>query len=137
MANYYATARSNYVRVRDVDAFRAWAESRGLEVMEGKPTEGAASFMLAPSSWDGAGWPSAVYDDDAGDWIDIDIYAEAAEHLVDDDVFVFMEAGAEKLRYVVGVAVAVNARGESASVSLNDIYAQAAALGAVRSDASY
>ena len=33
MANYYATARSNYFAVKDEDAFRQWADLLGLKIM--------------------------------------------------------------------------------------------------------
>lgn len=61
-------------------------------------------------------------------------YAESIEelvsaHLIDGDVAVFMEAGAEKMSFVGGVAVAVNSKGEVVSVGLSDIYDKAAGLG--------
>ena len=34
MANYYATARSNYFAVKDEKAFREWAARLGLTVVE-------------------------------------------------------------------------------------------------------
>jgi hypothetical protein len=37
-----------------------------------------------------------------------------------------MEIGAEKLRYLTGVAIAVNHKGRAAVVSLDDIYRKAA-----------
>lgn len=36
MANWYGSARSNYFRVKDRDAFLAWAEELGLTVMHTK-----------------------------------------------------------------------------------------------------
>lgn len=44
------------------------------------------------------------------------------ENPVDGDVAVFMSAGAEKLRYITGMAVAISQRGEVRRVSLDDIY---------------
>lgn len=52
-----------------------------------------------------------------------------AAHLVDGDVAVFLEVGAEKMRYLGGIAYAVNSQGESRTVSLEDIYEQAKPLG--------
>jgi hypothetical protein len=40
-----------------------------------------------------------------------------------------MESGAEKLRFIGGLAVAVNNRGEQVGVSLEDIYERAKHLG--------
>ena len=34
MANYYATARSNYFAVKDETAFREWADHLGLTILE-------------------------------------------------------------------------------------------------------
>lgn len=60
-----------------------------------------------------------------------------AAHLVDGDVAVFMEVGFEKMRFLVGQAVAINAAGEHRTVSLDDIYASARDLGSTVTDATY
>ena len=49
--------------------------------------------------------------------------------IADDWVAVMFEVGAEKLRYVTGVAFAVNSKGEKKVVDLCDIYDTALALG--------
>jgi hypothetical protein len=48
-----------------------------------------------------------------------------ARHLADDEVAIFMEAGAEKHRYVAGNAIAINSKGEIETVFLTDIYEKA------------
>ena len=48
-----------------------------------------------------------------------------------------MEAGSEKLRYIVGYAEAINSRGERASIGLNDIYKLAENLGSSITVAEY
>jgi hypothetical protein len=41
----------------------------------------------------------------------LDLFGEVAGHLVEGSVAVFIEVGAEKLRYLTGWAVAVNSSG--------------------------
>lgn len=45
-----------------------------------------------------------------------------AAHLVETDVAVIIGIGHEKMRYLDGYAVAINARGEQRAVRLDDIY---------------
>lgn len=125
MANYYAACRTNYFKVKDNDAFeKAMANIPGIDVCDG----GDKGFCLLGDDPDGAGWPAWLYDEENGDDIELDIGQVVAEHLPDGEVAIFMESGAEKLRYVVGYAFAVNNKGEVASVALNDIYELASEL---------
>lgn len=55
-----------------------------------------------------------------------DLVRELAEHLPKGQVAVLMEIGAEKLRYLTGVAIAVNHKGRVVEVMLSDIYRKAA-----------
>jgi hypothetical protein len=123
MANYYASCRTNYFKVKDDEAFEnAMSEIPGVEV-----TTDAAGYGLLGDDPDGAGWPGWYMDDDDNE-IEVDIYQAVAEHLVDGEVAIFMESGAEKLRYIVGFAVAVNNKGEIKALGLNDIYKMAKEL---------
>lgn len=54
-----------------------------------------------------------------------------------DDVAVFMQAGAEKLRYVSGWAVAINAKKERVEIDLHEIYNRAKDLGKHITEAIY
>jgi hypothetical protein len=121
MANYSCAARTNYFRVKDVAAFRNWAERREIEV---HAKEGDSErFCLSPgSSTDAGDFPSM----DEHTTEDIDFLAELAPHLHPDSVAILMEAGSEKLRYLSAFAVAINAAGERVDVSLEDIYHLAA-----------
>jgi hypothetical protein len=118
MANWYGSARSNYVRVKDVEAFNAWvATLPGVELVE---KEGKFA-LLAGRDNDTGGWPSfrsASNDEDE----EIDLAAEIAAHLAPGEVFVYCECGAEKLRYLTGWATAVKDTGEMLRVSIDDIY---------------
>jgi hypothetical protein len=120
MANYYCSSRTNYFRVRDEKAFTAWAEKRELKVVVNP--ERVGEFVLLPTSEEGS-FPN--YDNETEE--EFDFAQELAEHLAKDSVAVIMEAGAEKLRYIAGTAIAVNAKGETILLSLDDIYALAAA----------
>ena len=118
MANWYGTSRSNYFKVKNEGAFREWAESRDLEVLE--------NFIgqrgIAPSSMSEDGsWPSYDYEMDA----EIDFRAELIEHLAEGQVAILMTIGAEKLYYLTGYAVALAWDGRRMSVDIADIYYKA------------
>jgi hypothetical protein len=122
MANYVAYARSNYFRVRGEAAFLGWVGTLPGVVArreDGHPER----FALLVEDGDDGGWPNWRYDDEqAGEEEEIDLHAELAGHLADAEVAVLQEVGSEKLRYLVGYAVAVNHRGERLSVSIDDVY---------------
>ncbi len=134
MANWYGTARSNYFRVKDKQKFTEWATSiDGLELIEDE--EGRVG--LGCNHDYSGGWPDLVYNQDTDDYEEIDVVKSVAAHLQEGSVAVFMEVGAEKMRYVTGWAVAVNHKGDTARVSLDDIYKQAAELGDEVTKAEY
>jgi hypothetical protein len=121
MANWYGSARSNYFRVKDRDAFLKWAERRGVGLFTND--NDTDSFAIHPGgSTDSGGWPALDTENDA----ELDLTAELAEHLSKGQVAILMEIGAEKLRYVTGDAIAVNSRGRVVFLSLGDIYRKAA-----------
>jgi len=130
MANYVATARTNYFKVKDDDKFEADLEGFSLEV--GKDNNG--NFMLYVE--DGDGW-GPRWNEKKDEYEDEDIMDVVAKHLVDDWVAIFMESGAEKVRYVSGYAVAVNNKGGRETVSLHNIYPLAATLGTYATEAEY
>lgn len=125
MANYYGAARTNYFRVKDPEAFEAWASKYQVEVI--KNADGL--FGLLSDCPDSGSWPSSYFDEEKDDYVEIDIMQEVSAMLEDGEVAIFMETGAEKLRYLVGYAVAVNNRGETETISLQDIYSKAKKLG--------
>jgi hypothetical protein len=120
MANWYGTARSNCFRVKDKDAFLKWADGRGLGVF--KNEENADLFAIyGGESTDDGSWPSYDVESDT----EIDLVAELAQHLPNGQIAVLMEIGAEKLRYLTGVAIAVNHKGRVVELTLSDIYRKA------------
>jgi len=122
MANYYATWRSNYFKVKDPEAFKKeMAEISDIEVIEGNNT---GHWAILGKNPDGAGIPcfnTATNEE-------IDLPQVISSHLVDGEVAVLMEVGSEKMRYLVGVAFAVNSRGKTRQVVLQDIYDKAKKL---------
>jgi len=128
MANYVGSARSNYFRVRDEAAFLGWVKALPGVVArreDGDPER----FALLVEDGDDGGWPNWRYEEEAGEEEEIDLHAELAGHLADGAVAVLQEVGSEKLRYLVGYAVAVNHRGERLSVSIDDVYERVRAAG--------
>ena len=119
MANYYCSSRTNYFRVKDVTRFTAWATKLGLAIHPSENLPG--QFTLFPRDSDSGAFPNAEAESDD----EIDFAAELAAHLHQDSVAVILETGAEKLRYLQGHAIAINASGETVEVSLDAIYALA------------
>jgi len=122
MANYYGAARSNYFKVKDVDALKE--DLKGTEIMV--DTRDGLVCLLCN---DEGGWPSWKLDSENFDEEEFVLTDVLASHLEGTHVAIIMEAGAEKLRYLTGYAQAVNAKGEVKTVSLDDIYDMAKSLG--------
>jgi hypothetical protein len=130
MADYHAWARTNYFAVKDPDAFRAAMSVFSVEVITTSAGDPPATLYGLLSD-DESGWPTTLYDEVTGDDDYVDFVGMVAEHLAQDHVAIFMESGHEKLRYVAGFAVAVNSKGETQRVTLDEIYDPAARLGTV------
>jgi len=125
MANYYASARSNYFRVKNEAAFKDWCNKVNLDWwtrdnLPGHP--GETFYAISPAHpGDCDGWPSTRLDDEECEEIDIDMETELPQHLDPRDVAVLMEVGAEKLRYLTGYAVAIHATKPAVYLSLSSI----------------
>lgn len=124
MANYYASARTNYFRVKDEAKFREAVAKLGPNIDIWQQNDDPAMFGLG---FDETGVPCSMQTANEDDWEDLDFAAFLAEHLQDDQVAVVIEAGAEKMRYIIGQAFAVNAEGEVVFVDLSEIYHKAKA----------
>ena len=134
MANYYASARSNGFRVKDVEAFTQAVSDYEIGVWVDDPATGLVSIYSQDP--DGAGWPSWVYvelpedaPEDAEDMVEVDLAKIVAPHLAGDSVAIFFETGAERLCYINGTALAVNAAGETRFLSLDHMFNTAKELG--------
>jgi hypothetical protein len=128
MADYHATTRSNYFRVKDATAFKQWCDNLNLEVwphtMTNHPSD--TFYAISADTGDCSGWPTFRWDDEIQEHLEIDLAAELADWLDSRDVAILLEAGAEALRYVNGFATAVHPNGRTHSLSLDDIYHRAA-----------
>src|SRR5699024_9208236 len=80
MVNYYANARSNYFRVKDLTAFTREADRLGLEILSG---DGNGLVMVTPrlADFDDGAWPSEVWDEDTGEAENFDIAQWVSGHL--------------------------------------------------------
>jgi hypothetical protein len=132
MANWYGHARTNYFRVKDVDKFCEWAKALG--VLETETDAGRVALLSADEY---GGWPTSIFNEETEEYEDIDIFQQVADHLEEGSVAVFMEVGAEKLRYLTGYAIAVNHKGDIVKVTLDDIYWLAQPLGTEITVAEY
>ena len=127
MANYYEQSRSNYFKVKDRAAFQAFLERFGeaVELIEDEKDKDRVGFLAQegiPSEW-------VVTDADGmEESVPVDFVSELAGHLADHEVMIVTGTGYEKMRYLVGFAVAINNRKERREVDLANIYALARQL---------
>jgi len=136
MATYTSSARTNYFRVKDVDAFNKWIKQfRGLEtiVQERQGTVGILFDDGVPTYR----WGTIEGDEIDFNEVEIDFMEELALHLADEEVAVLQEVGAENLRFVNGYAIAVNNKGGRRDISLENIYDLAKELGSKITRAEY
>ena len=133
MANYIARCRSSYFAVKCEKKFTAWLEtfSEPFEVWEDEKN-GERLFAISPE----AGWPcqrpgcNDVLDDNynpdaEGEYEEVDFTQELSEHLKENWVAVLQEVGYEKMRYLLGVAIAVAWTGKITMIDLRGITKQA------------
>ena len=109
MANYCCTLRTNYFHVKDADAFRAFmAQVYGAEdaivLWEEKDCNGDLTFGFGTHGGIG-GLHNSEDDADAAAYDEF--INGLQEHIADDDAVIILEAGHEKLCYVVGDATVV------------------------------
>lgn len=122
MANYYCTARSNYFKVKDIKAFDEWCKVFNVEKIDKEDKVGFLCNSDDPL-------PSCRWNEETDEWEEADALEALAPMLEDQEVGIYMEAGAEKYRYIFSIAVAFNNQGKFASVTLDDIYRKARKLG--------
>ena len=123
MANYYESSRSNYAKVKDKEAFRAFLERFGGAVEMIEDDKGRVGFLAQE------GIPFTYMPDDSGsEPEEVDFVSELAGHLADHEVMIVMGTGYEKMRYLVGYAVAINNKKERREIDLAQIYEMAKQL---------
>ncbi len=130
MSDWYGTSRSNYFKVKDLDKFKALCVRWGVEFIAKDDASELVGF-LGQSEY--GGLPSHIIEDpensEAHELDSDDFYEELAGQLKEGEVAVMIESGAQKHAYITGFAIAINSKGETMSLSLDDIYDKAKALG--------
>lgn len=122
MANYDGYGRSNYVKVKDLDKFKELCNTYGLMFVDDGERVGFLADEGEPNSF--------VYGKEIGDEKELPYFLdEFAKLLEDEEVLIWMHVGHEKLRYLVGYTVAINNKGETHKIDINDIHEQALILG--------
>ncbi len=110
MANYYASSRTSYAKMKDDDAFREWADSvpNAEVIWQDTVEDGRLYGFLFGTFLDNGGIPGSRYDEDSREGVDFDIYEEIQAHLADGWAISFVEIGSEKMRYLNGFACVVS-----------------------------
>jgi hypothetical protein len=122
MADWYGSARTNYVRVTDEAKFREMARFWNLEVIESDGKLG-----LYPDDGGFGDWPSFMTDDDDVEH-EFSFEGVVMPLVAEGEVLITMSCGAEKLRYLTGYAAAyrrVGDRVDWVDISLTQIYGRA------------
>lgn len=119
MATYTSVGRTNYFTVRDTAQLEKLLSGSGIEVVHQEGPGERVALLDA----EGADWQ--IYTDD-DDYDGIFLPDVISEHLAPGEIAVFQNVGHERMRYVGGQSVAVNAAGEQVVINLGDIYEQAA-----------
>ena len=107
MANYYASSRTSYVKVKDKKKFSAWEKEVPGRLIMKEDKEHRTLYGFCFDDDDCGAIPDFRWDDKKDDFIEFSIYEEIQPHISDGWAITFMEVGAEKLRYLIGRAVVV------------------------------
>jgi len=131
MANYYESARTNYFRVKDEAAFKAFMDTvPGCDLYGPCESDGKQGMFCVLFTEEGVPNVRDLEEpNEAGeDYEEFDFMEELAKHLADGSIAVLTASGAEKLRYVTGYAVAIDNTGKTVAVNIDDIYGKAKKL---------
>jgi len=115
MANYVCSVRSNYVRVKDEQAFKVFLEDFECELVRAK--DGRVGFVC----YNGDGSTPYRFPDEESEAVPlVDCEEEIGRHLCEGEVLVIEEVGSENMRFLVGVSYAYNHKGECLFVNMAD-----------------
>ena len=131
MANYYASARTNYVRVTDLEGLKEVLSRFPIGIHSQYAESDDPVYCFLCEDADGSGWPYCAYDEE-----DREILFSWENTVMPfvkvGEVLVVQEVGAEKLRYLVGYSEAYirreDGRVESCHINIDDIYDKAKKL---------
>ena len=118
MANWYGSARSNFVRVADLAALKNALAPFDIQV-QAHPER--PEYVYFSGSLDSGGWPASGLDA-GGNEIDFAPVNHICPHLKKGEVLIMVEVGAEKLGYLTGYAVALTTDGRTVALDIRDIY---------------
>ena len=123
---WQGSARTNFARFTDIEQLKKVCEANGVVVTLGP--ENFACLEPSDAAQDGD-FPGVVEDEATGD--DVEFMPDLVAPLLQPgSVLVSMTCGADKLRYLTGVATAYtrddNGEVQLLQVSMNDIYEKAA-----------
>lgn len=100
MANYMGMMRTNYFKVKDVEAFNELTNKLSAEDnITVEVTDENTCFIGCYSPID--------YIDENNDYNIDEFYNKLSKLIADDDAAIFIEIGHEKLRYLIGLVVIV------------------------------
>ncbi len=114
MANYECTVRTNYFRVTDEERYQELFGSlySGCDIEDFTKTAEDGTLYHGFGAYDCIGVDGEDLDD---------FYEEIQKILPEDEAFILVEAGHEKLRYVVGYVIVVTKKGGIVYKSLDDV----------------
>jgi hypothetical protein len=119
MAHSWESSLSNYFKLKDIQAFKAWlADIQHVTIAYEQ--DGSIAIM---GEYFG-GWPDCR----GQDHISFDFVGELSGFLAEGEIAVLINVGAEDGQHICGSAVAVDNRGRRTRITLSDIYAQAEAV---------
>lgn len=113
MANYCCIIRTNYFRVKDPEEFRAFMKrvygiEDAVQLWEERNTDGDVLFAFGSCGGiSGLHGAAADEEDDADESAYDEFISGLQTHVANDDAVLILEAGHEKMRYVVGSATIV------------------------------
>lgn len=116
MANYCCTIRTNYFHVKDETAFRSFMErvygsEDAIKLWEKQDDEGRSTFAFG--CYGGIAGIRDAEDDEDDDLEEtaFDRFLEKLQQCVaENDAIIILEAGNEKMRYVVGTALILTSK---------------------------
>lgn len=118
MANYCCAIRTNYFHVNDEEGFRGFMSGvagceDSVDLWEKKDLSGNTLFAFGTyGGISGVINPTEDADDEADDDAAYDAFIEGLQKFVaKDDAIILLEAGNEKLRYVIGSALVITKDG--------------------------
>lgn len=116
MSIWYGTARTNFVRVKDVEAAIADLQPFGNKIHR-HPAEKDAIMISGDD--DSGDFSTTGYDSNEED-IELDWGDWSEKHLKEGQILVMHSAGADKLRFVSAWGSAFNHKGEWVNLSLSE-----------------